>query len=157
MPCRITRFWETDLSVGFLSIGDAAVQEFLWAHLVPSDIRHDYTRLDAIRFVQDEICAGRQWLVGDLDAGLLFRVVAVNPWVIEPHIMGRAAMLRSMFSECLPLARQMGVRKIMVWTQYPVIGRIVTRLGFVKEAHFSRMHPVGEDLVDLEVFSLEVK
>jgi hypothetical protein len=145
------------MATGFLSIRDPQVQDFLWRHLVPTDIRHDYTLLDAIRFVADEVTAGRQWLVGDLDAGMVFRVVQVNPWVIEPHIMGRATALRTVFNESLPIARQMGVRKIMVWTQHAALGRVVERLGFVKEGNFSRMHPVGDKLIDLEVFSLEVK
>ena len=37
--------------MNFLDLRDPAVQEFLWRYTEPSDIRHDYTRIDAITHV----------------------------------------------------------------------------------------------------------
>lgn len=139
----------------FLDIRDPAVQEFIWAHTVPSDIREDYTKLDAIRFIHDQIAAGQQWLLGDLEREVVFRVVAYNSKVYEPHVMGNAFYIRSVFQDALPLAWQVGAEKLMVWTQHKSLGAIVERLGFRLEGRFPRMHLVGGELQDIEVYSLE--
>lgn len=141
----------------FLSIRDDAVQDFLWRHLVPTDIRHDYTRADALRFVCDQIHAGEQWLIGDLEAGLVFRCVLRNPKVLEPHIMGNPARLRSLLPAALALAWSRGITRVLVWTQHAPIARIVARLGFTHDASLPRLHLQGGELLDLHVLSLERK
>ena len=139
----------------FLNLRDAKVQAFLWRYLEPNDIRHDYTRFDAISYVQQQLIAGEQWLVGDMDAGLAFRCVMRNPRVLEPHIMGNPARLRSLLPRALDIAWARGVERVLIWTQHGSIARIVVRLGFTHEATVRRAHLVGGELLDLHVLSLE--
>lgn len=143
------------MAAAFLDIRRDDVQDFLWAHLVPSDIACGISKADAFRFVVDELMRGSQWLIGDLDRGVAFRVWMRNPKVIEPHVMGDALHLRGVMQDCLPLAWERGVEKVMVWTQHQALGRIVERLGFTREAFFPRTHLVGDTLLDLSVYSLE--
>ena len=143
------------MAMQFLDARDEAVQEFLWQHLMPQDIRHDYTRADALAWVIAQVHAGEQWLVGDLQARLVFRCVVRNPRVIEPHIMGDPARLRSLLPEALALAWNRGIERVMVWTQYRVIARIVSRLGFTHEATITRAHLVEGELLDLHILILE--
>jgi len=138
-----------------LNIRDAQVQQFLWRHLVPEDIRHDYTRIDAIGYVHARIASGEQWLVGDMEAGLAFRCVLRNPRVLEPHIMGNPVRLRSLLPGALEIAWGRGIERVLIWTQHASIARIVVRLGFTHEATVRRAHLQDGQLLDLHVLSLE--
>lgn len=139
----------------FLSIADQRVQDFIWKHIVPSDVRWDYTKADAFRFIFDQVMLGSQWLVGDLDRGVVMRIVVRSPKVIEPHIMGEGAYMRSVIKESIPFAWERGVEKIMVWTQHEAIGAIMSRMGFAKEGEFPRMHYADGQLHDIAVYCLE--
>jgi len=139
----------------FLDLREPVVQEFLWRFVEPADIRHDYTKIDAITHVTKAVCAGEQWLVGDMTAGLAFRCVMRNPRVLEPHIMGNPARLRSLLPRALALAWERGVERVMIWTQHASIARIVVRLGFTHEATLKRAHLMGGELIDLHVLTLE--
>lgn len=143
------------MAVGFLDITDERVQEFLWEHIVPADIACDYTKADAFKFIYEQVMRGSQWLVGDLDRRVMFRIFVCNPKVIEPHIMGSAVHMRTVFAEALPLAWERGVEKVMIWTQHKPIVAIFEHLGFEVEGHFKRMHMVNGELLDLTVLSLE--
>lgn len=140
----------------FLDIRSSGVQSFLWEWLPANDIRHDYTLLDAMRYVQDEVNAGRQWLVGDLEHGLVFRVVVRNPKVIEPHIMGNVGRLRSLLPSALDIAFHRGVENVIIWTQHEKIASIVDRLGwgFRRTGPVPAMHWDGERLHDMHVVTL---
>lgn len=139
----------------FLDIRRADVQAFLWQHLVPSDIRWDYTRLDAMRHVQDEVNAGRQWLIGDMGAGLMFRVVVRSPKVVEPHIMGNAGALRSVLPDALKFGWERGVERVVIWTHIPRIISICERLGFTANGCIPKLHWNGVESEDIYVCSLE--
>jgi hypothetical protein len=143
------------MAMQLLDLRDAQVQDFLWRYLEPQDIRHDYTRLDAMRYVQDQVIAGEQWLIGDMDAGLMFRCVMRNPRVMEPHIMGNPARLRSLLPAALALVWARGIWRVVVWTQHASIARIVARLGFTHEATLKRAHLRGSELLDLHILTLE--
>lgn len=143
------------MAAGFLNIDTNEVQDFLWSHLVPEDIAWGISKYDAYRMLVNEVRQGNQWLAGDLERGVMFRVWIRNPKVIEPHLMGNAMYFRSVFADCLPLAWGKGVEKIMVWTQYPTIGAIIEKLGFTREGFFPRSHLVGGELLDMSVYSLE--
>ena len=93
--------------------------------------------------------------IGDLERGVVFRIVAYNRKVCEPHVMGNAFYIRSVFKDALPLAWSVGAEKLMVWTQHKSLGAIVEKLGFRLEGRFPRMHLVGGELQDLDVYSLE--
>lgn len=143
------------MTAAVLSIDDPAVVEFLHDHLVPTDIRWDYRIDDALPYILGELENGNQFLIGDMARGVVFRCYVRNPRVIEPHVMGNALHIRSVFRDCLPLVWAMGVTKIMVWTQYPALGAIVQRLGFVQEGCFVRSHMVEDTMLDMSVYSLE--
>lgn len=138
----------------FLDLTDEGVQDFLWRHLVASDIRHDYTRADAMQYVYSQLASGEQWLIGDMAAGLAFRCVLRNPRVLEPHIMGNALRLRSLMPAALALVWPRGVQRVLVWTQHAPIARIVARLGFTHEATVRRVHLQEGELLDVHALSL---
>jgi hypothetical protein len=147
--------------VNFLNIREAAVQEFIWAHLVPTDIRHDYTKADAIKYVCDAVVKGEQWLVGDMEGPLAFRCALRNPRILECHIMGNALRLRTLLPAALELAwrnswnQPAGVERIVLLTAFePLIG-ICTRLGFTHEATLPRAHWDGAELQPLHIITME--
>lgn len=147
--------------MNFLDIQKNEVQQFLWEHLVPTDIRYDHTKFDAMKSVTEAIYAGTQWLVGDLNAPLVFRCVLRNPKVLECHIMGNAARLRSLLPAALEVAWARnwglagGIERISLLTVYSSIARICVRLGFSHEATLPRAHWNGTELQDLHVITLE--
>lgn len=143
------------MAAGFLNVDNNEVQEFLWDHFVPEDVMWGVSKYDAYRHLINEVRQGQQWLAGDLERGVMIRSWIRNPKVIEPHVMGNAMYLRSVFTDCLPLAWERGVEKIMVWTQYPTLASIVEKLGFTREGYFPRMHLVKGELLDMFVYSLE--
>lgn len=139
-----------------LNIRDEKVQAFLWQYLEPTDFRHDYTRLDAIKEVERQIYEGTTQLVGDLDAGLVFRVVARNPKVCEPHIMGDGTKIRSALDQGVLMAWAQGFEKVAVWVLDERIARIVERCGFTRTATLPAMHMgKGGQLATMYVLILE--
>lgn len=138
-----------------LNIRTQAVQDFLWHYLVPTDFRHDYTRLDAIKEVERQVYAGDCQLWGDMDANFMFRCMTRNPKVIEPHIMGDGMLIRTAFKEGLPIVWSLGYEKVVVWTNLESIAHIMARYGFRCD-RLPRMHmgPGGE-LLDQFVLTLE--
>lgn len=139
-----------------LNIRDEKVQAFLWQYLEPTDFRHDYTRLDAIKEVERQIYEGTTQLVGDLNAGLVFRVVARNPKVCEPHIMGDGTKIRSALDQGVLMAWEQGFEKVAVWVLDNRIARIVEHCGFTLTATLPAMHMgKGGQLATMYVLILE--
>lgn len=136
-----------------LSIRDKAVQDFLWQHLEPTDIRYDYTKLDAIKEVEREVIANECELWGDMAVPIVFRAVLANPKVLEPHIMGNGHYVREALAQGLPIAWGMGVETVRIWTQYPALAHIVEKCGFKFEATHPSML-MGADGELLTVYSL---
>jgi hypothetical protein len=138
-----------------LDIRKQPVQDFLWTYIEPTDFRHDYTRLDAIKEVERQVYDRTCQLWGDLDANFVFRCVVRNPKVIEPHIMGDGRVIRTAFSEGLPKVWSMGFEKVVIWTHLGSIARIMERFGFRCD-QLPRMHmgPSGE-LLDQYVLTME--
>ncbi len=128
------------MNLRLLNIRDETVQAFLWQHLEPTDFRHDYTRLDAIKEVERQIYEGTTQLIGDLDAGVMFRVTTRNPKVCEPHIMGDGTKIRTALEQGVAMAWQLGFERVVIWTQYGAIARIVEKCGFHLEATLPAMH-----------------
>lgn len=141
--------------VEILSIRDPWVQEFLWKYLIAEDIRHDYTKYDAIKYVYEQVSLGECLLVGDKETEVVFRCVSRNPKVIEPHVMGKGINLRKTFRECLPIAWERGFERVIVWTQYHSLVRIMTKLGMTLDGVVPRCHFQDSKLLDLYVLSLE--
>lgn len=141
--------------VEILSIRDPWVQEFLWKYTVASDFRHDYTKYDAIKYIYEQVSLGECLLVGDKETEVVFRCVLRNPKVLEPHVMGKAIHLRKTFRESLPIAWERGIERVIVWTQYHALVRIMTKLGMTLDAVVPSYHFQDSKLLDLYVLSLE--
>lgn len=137
------------------NIKDPWVQEFLWKHLVPADIRYDYTKLDAMNLVAQQVRDGDCVLVGCRESGVMFRCVARNPLVLEPHVMGNAMRMRSVTKAAIPTAWELGYERITVWTQYPAIVAAMESIGFKHEACVPRCHLQDGKLLDTYALSIE--
>lgn len=135
------------------SIDDNWMQEFLWQYLVPSDIRYDYNKLDAMAYVRTQVRNGDCVLVGSREHRVVFRCVSHNPKVLEPHIMGNGVYVRSVTKAAIPVAWELGYEKIVVWTQYQALAAAMINIGFSQDAVIPRYHLHNGDLVDTHVLS----
>lgn len=138
-----------------LSIRDNRVQDFLWQYLEPQDFRHDYTKIDALKYVETQIYNGDCQLFGDIDAGFVFRCTRRNASVLEPHIMGDGRKLREAFRSGLPIVWMMGYEKCVIWTHHERIARICIRFGFTLHARVPKIHQADGQLCDLFALVLE--
>lgn len=132
-----------------LSIREPAVQAFLWDHLVPSDFREDYTKLDCIKQIEDACYKDNCRLYGDLEAGLMMRVTIRNSKVVEPHIMGNGLRLREGLRQGVEMAWLFGFERVVIWTHHTKIARIVHKCGFEVDAVLPRQHLVNGALHDV--------
>lgn len=123
-----------------LSIRDPDVQTFLWEYLDPTDVRHDYTKLDAMKEIERQVYNGDCILFGDMAERFMFRVFVRNPRVCEPHIMGDGTKIRSGTEQGLQIAWAEGFEQVVVWTQHAKIARIMEHIGFTLRAHLPQMH-----------------
>lgn len=147
-------------AVRFLYPNDDAVAEFLWAHLVPRQI-NAASKGEAFRFVWDEVMSERQWLVGDLEAGLVFRVNLRNPVVLELHIMGNIARMRSAMAEGMAIAWTKNwsglgsIQRVVIVSTLEPMTRILPRIGWRHDHTIERAYWDGAHLQPLYLFSLE--
>jgi hypothetical protein len=133
---------------------DPWLQEFLWQHLVPGDIRHDYTKADALAHVMNLARIGETVFVGCKESGVVFRCVEHNPKIIEPHIMGNGIRVRSVTKGAIEVAWRLGYEKIVVWTHYPALARAMISIGFSEDAVIPRYHLHNGQLVDVHILSI---
>lgn len=142
------------MNVEQLDINDPWVLDFLEQYLEPQDIRHDYQLSDAIAYVREQVSWGNCLLVGCKESRVLFRCVAVNPKVLEPHIMGNGLRIRSVTKAAIPMAWSLGYEKIVVWTQHKALAAAMLNIGFTQDAVLPRYHLVNGELLDLNILSL---
>jgi hypothetical protein len=135
-------------------IDDLWLQEFLWQYLVPSDIRHDYNKLDAMAHIRNKAREGDTVFIGCRESRVVFRCVQHNPKVVEPHIMGNGLRVRSVTQAAIPVAWALGYEKIVVWTQYPALAKAMLSIGFAQDAVIPRYHLHQGELLDLHVLSI---
>jgi hypothetical protein len=141
--------------VSILNIRDQWVQDFLWHYIKPDDIRHDYTRLDAIKFIESQIYSGDQILVGNDD--VILRCVVHNKYVVEPHILGRGQHFRSVMEAGIDLAReQTDFKQVVVWTYHKSIGRILQKCNFKLTGTVPNYHLTRDGLYDLMHYTREI-
>lgn len=141
------------MNVEQLDINDEWVLDFLCQYLEPQDIRHDYDLDDAIGFVRDQIGWGNCLLVGCKESRVVFRCMAANPKVLEPHIMGNGLRIRSVTKAAIPLAWSLGYEKIVVWTQHQALVSAMLNIGFTHDATLPRYHLYNGVLHDTHVLS----
>lgn len=137
------------------SIDDDWMQEFLWQYLVPSDIRFDYNKLDALAFIRTQARSGDCVFVGCRESRVVFRCVQANNKILEPHIMGNGMRVRSVTKAAIPVAWNLGYEKIVVWTQYQALAAAMVNIGFTKDAVIPRYHLHNGVLHDTIVLSLD--
>lgn len=135
-------------------INDNWLQEFLWQYLVPSDIRHDYNKLDALAHIRQRARTGETVFIGCKESRVVFRCEQHNPKILEPHIMGNGMRVRSVTQAAIPAAWRLGYEKIVVWTQHQALARAMTSIGFSQDAIIPRYHLDHGDLLDLYVLSI---
>ncbi len=136
-------------------ISDPWVQDFLWEYLVPEDIDHGFTKIDAIANIAGGVISGKQVLIGDKEAGVIFRCVIRNPKLLEVHVMGNGLRLRSVARECVHLGWALGVERMIAYTQYPTLAKLWQKIGLELVAQIPKAHLQGSELVDIYVLTLE--
>ncbi len=137
------------------NIKDPWVQEFVWQHLVPTDMRFDYTKIDAIGLVYRDVLNGDCILVGSREHEVMFRCQRRNPKVAEVHVMGNGLRMRSATQAALQLGWELGYERIIVWTQHERIASILQSIGFTRDACVPRSHMENGVLVDTFALSIE--
>lgn len=138
-----------------LSIRDQAVQDLLWKHLEPSDIHPEYTKLDAITFIGNEIHAGNQFLWGD-ETAMLRCEGNKHSKVVIPHILGDGKKFRSLLLEGCDFARGLGWRQVYVYTAKGSIQRMLKRMGFQMAGFLPAYHPTPDGLKDIAIMRLKL-
>lgn len=139
-----------------LNIRDQWVQDLIWKHIVPEDIRDGYTKLDALSFIHDQIYEGKQVLIGNDE--VILRCVLVNKHVVEPHILGNGIYIRKTIEEAIAYARDnTEIQRIVVWTHYPAIGRILLGCGFKLNATLEKYYLNSSGLHDLLGYTREIE
>lgn len=144
------------MTVDILNIRDQWVQDFLWKHVVPADVRHGYTKLDAIRYIEQEVYAQNQFLIGN--ELVILRCVVVNKYVVEPHIMGNGHFFRSTLDAAVEYGRQhTEFKHAYIWTQHKAIGRIIERCGFTLAGTLPQRHIEGDQLLDMLIYVRKIQ
>lgn len=144
----------TDIHLEEFDIKDPWLQEFLWTHLVASDVRSDFTKLDAMASIKAKALAGECVFIGCKNSNVVMRCMENNPKVIEPHIMGNGLRMRSVTRAAIPVAWDLGYERIVVWTQYEQIARAMRSVGFNQDAVIPQYHLHDGKLLDIYVLSL---
>lgn len=143
-----------------LLITDEPVQEFLWAHLVPRQTGHA-TKGEAFRFIWDEVMASRQWLAGDLERGIVFRMNLCNPVVLELHVMGDASQLEPVMDEGMALAWRKdwggagAIERVVISSTRRAMTKLLPPMGWIYEGESKRRYWDGKALQPLYYFYLE--
>lgn len=144
------------MNLELLNLRTPAVQDFLWTHLNPQHFRWNYTRMDAMRAIEQSVQAGTTYLLGDLEQGVAFRVEVANPLVCVPHLMGSPKRLREAMLAGISWAWGQRFEKIVISTQDERIARIVEWCGFERVARLPAMHwTANGELIDTMVLTLE--
>lgn len=143
------------IETSILNIRDQRVQDLLWKYVVPDDIRPDYTKLDAIKFIESQIYAGNEVLIGN--DKVILRCVMHNEFVVEPHILGEGIYIRSTIEQAIEFARHnTNMQRIVVWTHHEAIGRILEGCKFSHACTLNKHHLTSTGLHDLMCYTREI-
>lgn len=123
-----------------LSIREPAVQELLWQFLEPTDIHPEYTKLDAITFIGNQIHEGNQFLWGD-ETALLRCEGNRFTGVVTPHVMGDGRKFRALLTEGCAYAKERGWKQVYIWTTRGAIQRLALKMGFEEAGILPAYHP----------------
>lgn len=133
-----------------LSIRDQWVQELLWKHLEPTDIHPEYTKLDAICFIGNQIQEGNQFLWGD-ETALLRCEGNKHTGVVTPHVLGDGKKFRALLTEGCVYAKEHGWRQVYIWTSRGSIQRMAMRMGFQNTGFLPGYHPTPLGAEDIAI------
>jgi hypothetical protein len=138
-----------------LDIRDPQVQELLWKYLEPKDIRADYTKIDAILWIANEVHAGNQLLWGDETAMLRCEGNKFNG-SISPHVMGDGKKLKALIAEGIVFAKAQGWKQITIWTTRGAIQRLLLKLKFEQVGLLPKYHLRDGQLADVAILRKEL-
>lgn len=150
-----------------LSVREPAVQELLWRHLEPTDIHPEYTKLDAIKYLEGEILKGNQFLWGD-ETALLRCEGNKFTGVITPHILGDGFKFRSLLAQGLEYAKSMNKAntllgadatrwtQVYIWTTRGAIQKMALRLGFEQVGLLNGYHATPNGNTDIAILRKEL-
>lgn len=138
-----------------LSIRDPKVQELLWQHLNPSDIHPEYTKLDAITYIGNQIHEGNQFLYGD-ETALLRCEGNKFARTVQPHILGDGRKFRALLTEGCAYAKERGWLQVFIWTSRGSIERMALKLGFETVGYLPNYHPTPEGLYTIAILRKEL-
>jgi len=133
-----------------LSIREPAVQELLWAHLNPTDIHPEYTKLDAITYIGNQIHEGNQFLWGDETAMLRCEGNKYSG-VVQPHVLGDGRKFRALLIEGCEYAKSRNWQQVQIWTTRGSIQRMAMRMGFENAGFLPGHHPTPHGLEDVAI------
>lgn len=133
-----------------LSIRDQAVQDLLWRHLEPTDIHPEYTKLDAITYIGNQIHEGNQFLWGD-ETALLRCEGNKYTGVVTPHILGNGRKFRALLTEGCEYAKGLGWKQVFIWTSRGSIQRMAMRMGFENTGYLPGYHPTPKGSRDIAI------
>lgn len=133
-----------------LSIREPAVQELLWKHLEPTDVHPEYTKLDAICYIGNQIQEGNQFLWGDETAMLRCEGNKFTG-VVTPHILGDGRKFRALLKAGCAYASEKGWRQVYIWTSRGVIQRMALRMGFEQYGYLPNYHPTPHGNEDIAI------
>lgn len=128
-----------------LSIRDPKVQELLWQHLNPTDIHPEYTKLDAITFIANQVHEGNQFLWGD-ETAMLRCEGNKFARTVQPHVLGDGSKFRALLTEGCEYAKGKGWLQVYIWTSRGSIERMALKMGFESVGFLPNYHPTPEGL-----------
>lgn len=133
-----------------LSIRDPKVQELLWKHLEPTDIHPEYTKLDAITYIGNQIHEGNQFLWGDETAMLRCEGNKFSR-TVQPHVLGDGKKFRALLTEGCAYAKARGWLQVYIWTSRGAIQRMALKLGFEQTGFLPNYHPTPDGLESIAI------
>lgn len=123
-----------------LSIREPAVQELLWKFIEPTDIHPEYTKLDAIKFIEQQCYDGLQFLWGDETAMLRCEGNKFTG-IVQPHVLGEGKKFRALLTEGCEYAKKLGWQQVYIWTSRGAIQRLAVKMGFEEVGILPAYHP----------------
>lgn len=133
-----------------LSIREQAVQDLLWTHLEPTDLHPEYTKLDALVFIGNQINEGNQFLWGD-ETAMLRCEGNKYTGIVTPHILGDGKKFKALVNEGCAYAKERGWKQVYIWTAKGSIQRMALKMGFEEAGILNEYHANNCGLQDIAI------
>ncbi len=140
---------------GPLSIRDPQVQELLWKHVNPEDFRVDYTKLDAMKYIEEQVLVGEQMLWGNYNALLRCEGNKFTS-IVMPHILGEGKYFKRLVKEGCDFARENNWKQVHIYTSRGSIQRMLMKLGFDNLGGLPGYLATKDGVVDVAILGLKL-